>query len=199
MWTNADEVEAFIEAHKGGKWLVGDKCVLPDIEQAYEVVAVRPFKHRGKFKLYVDLEAACAVDGCGEYFLVTKEVHQWMSSPHLTRCCPEHRFGFSTPMEHAWKTQAQIAELVAKIHEAQKPKPKEPHLGPNERAVLDAVEDLSLVADDARLTDLIEHAISKLPPGDPSKRDTRRQSVVRAFNGLVQRERVRVASGRVLL
>ena len=197
MWTNADEVEDFIKAHKGGKWLVGDRCVLPDIEQAYDVVAVRPFKHRGKFKLYVDLEAACAVDGCGEYFLVTKEVHQWMSSPHLTRCCPEHRFGFSTPMEYAWKTQAQIAELAPKVKRV--PKVKEPRVGPNERAVLDAVSDLSLVADHARLTDLIGHAIGKLPPGAAGKRDTRRQSVVRALNGLVQRGRVQVASGRVLL
>lgn len=197
MWTNADEVEAFIEDHKGGKWLVGDRCVLPDIEQAYEVIAVRPFKHRGKFKLYVDLEAACAVDGCPEYFIVTKEVHQWMASPHLTRCCQEHRFGFATPMVNAWKTQAQIAELVPKRSKAKQV--KEPRVGPNERAVLEAIEDLSLLADSARLTDLVEHAIGKLPPGALGKRDTRKQSVVRALNGLVQREQVRVASGRVLL
>ena len=197
MWTNADEVEAFIEDHKGGQWSVGDRCVLPDIEQAYEVVAVRPFKHRGKFKLYVDLEAACAVDGCGEYFIATKEVHQWMSSPHMTRCCPAHRFGFNTPMEHAWKTQAQIAALVPKQRKVKKA--KGPRVGPNERAVLDAIDDLSLVADDARLVDLVEHAIGKLSPGDLSKRDTRRQSVVRAINGLVQRGRVSVSSGRVLL
>lgn len=197
MWTNADEVEAFIEDHKGGKWLVGDRCVLPDIGQAYEVIAVRPFKHRGKFKLYVDLEAACAVDGCPEYFIVTKEVHQWMASPHLTRCCPAHRFGFATPMVNAWKTQAQIAELVSKPRKAKQA--KGPRVGPNERAVLEAIEDLSLVADDARLTDLVEHAIGKLPPGALGKRDTRKQSVVRALNGLVQREQVRVASGRVLL
>lgn len=199
MWTNADEVEAFIEDHKGGKWLVGDKCVLPDIEQAYEVIAVRPFKHRGKFKLFVDLEAACAVEGCPEYFITTKEVHQWMSSPYLTRCCSEHRFGFATPMAFAWKTQAQIEEHKIKLREAAKPKPKEPRVGPNERAVLDAIEDLSLVADDVRMMDLVDHAASKLPPGDPSKRDTRRQSVVRALNGLVQRGSVKMTSGRVLL
>ena len=197
MWTNADEVAAFIADHKGGRWTVGDKFVLPDIEQAYEVIAVRPFKHRGKFKLYVDLEAACAVEGCGEYFIATKEVHQWMASPHVTRCCPEHRFGFNTPMEHAWKTQEQIAAIVPK--QPKRKKVKGPRIGPNERAVLDAMDDLSLIADAARLDDLVACAVGKLPPGDPAKRDTRKQSVVRAINGLVQRGRIEVAAGCVVL
>ena len=197
MWTNADEVAAFITDHKGGRWVVGDKFVLPDIEQAYEVIAVRPFKHRGKFKLYVDLEAACAVDGCGEYFIGTKEVHQWMASPHLTRCCSEHRFGFSTPMEHAWKTQEQIAAIVPK--QPKRKKVKGPRIGQNEQAVLDAMDDLSLITDAVRVDALVEHAVGKLPPGDPTKRDTRKQSVVRAINGLVQRGRIEVAAERVLL
>ena len=196
MWTNADEVASFIEAHRGGKWLVGDRFVLPDIEQVYEVVAVRPFKRRGKFLLFVDLEAACAVDGCENYLIVSKEVHQWMASPHLPRCCVEHKFKFSTPMDCAWKTQDQIAELKAKIAA---PVVKTPRVGLNERAVLAAIEDLGLVSEAARLTELIEYAVGKLPPGKVGPRDTRRQSVVRALNGLVRQGRVRVAEGRVLL
>jgi len=194
VWTNADEVNAFIEDHKGGKWAVGDRCVLPDIEQAYEVIAVRPFKHRGKFRLFVDLEAACAVDDCGSYFIVTKEVHQWMASPHLTRCCPEHRFGFGTPMPNAWKTQEQIAQIPVKVK-----KVKQPRVGANERALLDAIEDLSLVYDSVPSSVLVVHAVEKLPRGASGKRDTRGQSVVRALKGLVDRGRVQLDRGAVLL
>lgn len=197
MWTNADEVEAFIEDHKGGKWLVGDRCVLPDIEQAYEVVAVRPFKHRGKFKLYVDLEAACAVDGCPEYFIVTKEVHQWMSSPHLTRCCEGHRFGFNTPMEHAWKTQAQIAELVPKKRKVKKA--KGPRVGPNERAVLEAMHAMSLVGDKVGVEYVVAHAVDLLPRAENGKRDTRRQRITRAIASLAETQRITLRGDVVLL
>lgn len=197
MWTNADEVKSFIDAHKELKWLEGDRCVLPDIEQAYEVVAVRAFKRRGKFMLFVDLEAACAVEGCGEYFISTKEVHQWMSSPHLVRCCPAHRFGFSTPMEHAWKTQEQIAGMVPKQGKVKRP--KHPRIGPNEEAVLGVIGAMTLVAEAVSVDALTEQAIKRLPLGDPSKRDTRRQSVVRAIKRLAQRGRLEVVSGRVML
>ena len=114
MWSNADEVKAFIEDHKAGRWDVGDRFVLPDIEQPYTVVAVRPFRHRGKFKLFVDLEAPCAVENCEEYLIVTKEVHQWMASPYLPRCCADHKFGFSTPMQNAWKTEEDRAKIAAR-------------------------------------------------------------------------------------
>jgi hypothetical protein len=190
--TNADEVKAFIEEHKGERWTVGDRCVLPDIEQAYEVVAVRPFKRRGKFNLFVDLEAACAV--CEEYFITTKEVHQWMASPHLTRCGPAHRFGFTTPMANAWKTSDQIAALPVKVV-----KVKEPRAGANERAVLEAVGELGLVADVVPLSDLVRHAVGKLPAGNGGKRDTRRQSVVRALRGLAEIGRVGLDGERVRL
>lgn len=195
MWTNADEVKAFIEDHKGGRWSVGDRCVLPDIEQAYEVIGVRPFKRRGKFQLFVDLEAACAVDSCAEYFIVTKEVHQWMSSPHLTRCCPEHRFGFTTPMDHAWKTQEQIAQIVPKAKKAK----KAPRVGANEAAVLEAMHSMSLIGDRVGVEYVVSHAIDFLPPAENNKRDTRRQSVVRALNGLVQRGQVSLHEGLVVL
>jgi hypothetical protein len=190
--TNADEVKAFIEDHKGGQWAVGDRCVLPDIEQAYEVVAVRPFKRRGKFNLFVDLEAACAV--CEEYFITTKEVHQWMASPHLTRCCPAHRYGFTTTMANAWKTQEQISEMPVRVV-----KVKEPRAGANERAVLEAVGEMALVADVVPLPDLVRHAVGKLPAGKGGKRDTRRQSVVRALRGLAEIGRVGLEGERVRL
>ena len=190
--TNADEVKAFIEDHKGGRWTVGDRCVLPDIEQAYEVVAVRPFQRRGKFHLFVDLEAVCAV--CEEYFITTKEVHQWMASPHLTRCCPAHRYGFTTSMANAWKTQEQIAALPVKVE-----KVKQPHVGANEGAVLDAVGEMALVADVAALSDVVARAVGKLPAGKGGKRDTRRQSVVRAIRGLAEIGRVRIEGERVWL
>jgi hypothetical protein len=197
MWTNADEVKAFIEDHKGGRWSVGDRFVLPDIEQAYEAVAVRPFKHRGKFKLFVDFEAQCAVDGCGEYLITTKEVHQWMGTPHLVRCCPAHRYGFSTPMEDAWKTSEQIAQKPVKAAKVK----AEPALriGANERAVLAAVDTLSLVGDRIGVEHVISHAIDLLPPAPAGTRDTRRQRVVRALTSLVDAGRVSLWGNVIVL
>ena len=192
MWSNADEVGAFIEDHKAVRWAVGDKFCLPDIEQAYNVVAVRPFKHRGKFNLFVDLEAQCAVETCEEYFITTKEVHQWMSSPHMVRCCPDHRHGFGTPMQHAWKTKAQRLAKVAKPVKAKAP----PSVGRVEAAVLRAADDLSVLADSAIVADLVKHAIGKLEVG--AGRDTRRQMVVRAVQSLVRSGGLRLASGRVV-
>lgn len=195
MWTNADEVKAFIEGHKAGRWLVGDRFVLPDIEQAYEVVAVRPFKHRGKFKLFVDFDAQCAVEGCGEYFISTKEVHQWMSSPYLVRCCEAHRGGFSTPMRDAWKTQEQIA---ARPSAKPKAEPTGKHrMGRNEQVVLDALNDLGVVSDRVRVSDVVELAMGKL--AKDGKRDTRKQRIVRAVQSLAETQRIVVQDGAVLL
>lgn len=197
MWTNADEVKAFIEDHKGGRWVVGDRLVLPDIEQAYQVLAVRPFKHRGKFKLFVDLEALCAVEDCEEYFITTKEVHQWMGTPHLVRCCPDHRYGFATPMADAWKTSEEIAQRVPKEPKA-KPTPVL-RVGANERAVLEAMQDLSVVGDRIGVEHVISHAIDLLPPAEAGKRDTRRQRVVRALTSLVDAGRVSLWGNVIVL
>lgn len=197
MWSNADEVKAFIEDHKDGRWAVGDRLVLPDIEQPYEVIAVRPFKHRGKFKLFVDLEAACAVDGCEDYLVTTKEVHQWMKSPHLTRCCENHRYGFSTPMEHAWKTQEEREQVQVKAPVVKTPKP--PRVGVIEQAVLDALDELGLLWDEAKVGAVIDCAIGKLPPAQNGKRDTRKQTVVRAIASLSETQRITLRDGVVLL
>jgi hypothetical protein len=197
MWTNADEVKAFIEDHKGGRWVVGDRLVLPDIEQAYQVLAVRPFKHRGKFKLFVDLEALCAVEDCEEYFITTKEVHQWMGTPHLVRCCPDHRYGFATPMADAWKTSEEIAQRVPKEPKA-KPTPVL-RVGVNERAVLEAMQDLSVVGDRIGVEHVISHAIDLLPPAEAGQRDTRRQRVVRALTSLVDAGRVSLWGNVIVL
>jgi len=197
MWTNADEVKACIDDHKGGRWLVGDRLVLPDIEQAYEVIAVRPFRHRGKFKLFLDFEAQCAVNGCGEYFVTTKEVHQWMASPHLVRCCPEHRYGFATPMADAWKTSEHVAQRAPREPKA-KPKPAL-RIGVNEQAVLEAVDVLSLVGDRIDVGQMVSHAIDLLPPAEAGKRDTRRQRIVRALTSLVDAGRVSLWGSVIVL
>lgn len=197
MWTNADEVKAFIEDHKAGRWSVGDRFVLPDIEQAYEAVAVRPFKHRGKFKLFVDFDAQCAVEGCGEYFISTKEVHQWMSSPHLVRCCQEHRGAFSTPMRDAWKTSEQIAQRPVKV--AKSKATPSPRTGPNEQAVLEAMQALSLVDDRIGVEHVISHAIDFLPAAPAGQRDTRKQRVVRGLTSLADADRIVVRGGIVML
>ena len=195
MWSNADEVGAFIEDHKAVRWTVGDKFCLPDIEQAYNVVAVRPFKHRGKFNLFVDLEAQCAIETCEEYFLTTKEVHQWMTSLHLSRCCKDHRYRFSTPMRDAWMTEAQRLARPVKAVKAARGKAL-PRAGRIEAAVLVAAGELSLLADSATVADLVKHAIGKLAAG--TGRDTRRQKVVRAVQSLLRSGELHLASGRVV-
>lgn len=199
MWSNADEVEAFIADHKGGRWSVGDRLVLPDIEQPYRVIAVRPFNHRGKFKLFVDLEAPCAVEHCGEYLVATKEVHQWMTSPHLTRCCAEHRYGFSTPMSDAWKTAAQL-EVALEARQARVTRSVPTHrTGPNEDAVLQAMAAMSLVGDRVGVDALISCAVDFLPLVKNNKRDTRRQRVARAIISLRKEGRITVRDGVAVL
>jgi hypothetical protein len=198
MWSNADEVNAFIEDHKGGRWGVGDRCVLPDIEQPYTVVAVRPFSHRGKFRLFVDLEAPCAVVECQEYLVTTKEVHQWMSSPHLTRCCVAHKYGFSTGMVGAWKTAEQRAGERERL-ELRGRQEALPHVGLNERAVLEALEAVSLVGDQIGVEHVVSHAVALLPPAGRGGRDTRRQRVVRAIGSLAEAGRITLRGGAVLL
>jgi hypothetical protein len=76
---------------------------------------------------------------------------------------------------------------------------KEPRAGANERAVLEAVGELGLVADVVPLSDLVRHAVGKLPAGNGGKRDTRRQSVVRALRGLAEIGRVGLDGERVRL
>lgn len=195
MWSNADEVDAFIVGHKDLRWAVEDKFSLPDIDQVYTVVAVRPFKHRGKFNLFVDLEAQCAVETCEEYFLTTKEVHQWMASPHLSRCCKDHRFQFTTTMRDAWKTEAQRLARSVKAVKAAKVKAP-PSVGRIEAAVLHAADELSLLADSATVADMVKHAIGKLAAG--TGRDTRRQKVVRAVQSLLRSGELRMTAGRVV-
>jgi hypothetical protein len=196
MWSNADEVDAFISDHKGGQWAVGDKFVLPDIEQPYQVVAVRPFKHRGKFKLFVDLEAPCAV--CDEYLLTTKEVHQWMSSPHLMRCCSAHRRGFLTPMANAWKTAAQREAMKAKQEKVKADK-AEPRTGCVEDVVLQAMHAMSLVGDRIGVEYVVDFAVDMLPPPGYHRRDTRKQRVVRAVSSLAEAGRITVLGDVVVL
>ena len=118
-----------------------------------------------------------------------------MSSPHLTRCCEGHRFRFSTPVKGAWMTEAQRLAMPVKLIKAEKVKAP-PRVGRVEGAVLRAADELSLLADSATVADLVRHAIGKLAAG--TGRDTRRQTVVRAVQGLVRSGGLCLASGRVV-
>jgi hypothetical protein len=193
MWTNADEVMAFIEGHKDRKWEEGDRLVLPDIEQAYEVIGVRAFKRHG-FKLFVDLEAQCAVEGCEAYLITSKEVHQWANTPYLKRCCDAHRGGFRTEMKDAWKTSEEIAARPAPVV-----KEKQPRTGAKQRAVLEAMAARSLAVDRISAEHIISEAVKLLPAPGKGQRDTRRQHVMRALDILVKRGRVVVEGDVVLL
>lgn len=187
--SNGDAVQDFIRAHKGVRWLEGDSLVLPDIGQEYTVVAVRPFKTGKKFYLYVDLESTCALDDCETAFVVAKEVHEWMGSRHLTRCCSAHRRMFYTPMEQAWKTKeeretlAQRAAVTAKAKTARKAARKAPEWGVSEKAVLAALDGLSVLYGAVAAPVVVSQAMAALDR--PSGRDTRKQSATRALRGLI--------------
>ena len=116
-----------------------------------------------------------------------------MSSPHLSRCCEIHRFQFSTPVKGAWMTEAQRLARPVKQPKAKAP----PRVGRIEGAVLRAADELSVLADSSSVADLVRHAIGKLEAG--TGRDTRRQTVVRAVQGLVRSGGLRLAAGRVVL
>lgn len=197
MWTNADAVEEFIEGHKDRRWCAGDSFVLPDIEQTYSVLTVRPFRHRDRFYLYVDIEAQCAVEGCGTYFMATKDVHQWKTNRNLPRCCAAHRYQFKTDMVNAWKTSAEIAAIVPKPPKVKR-KPKSRVLGVNELALHRALQHCGLVTDRPSLEDVIQTAVALLdkPQG---KRDTRRQVVKRAILQMLGRKALVIEDGCCVL
>lgn len=194
-WTNADEVEAFIAEHKD-RWSVGDKFVLPDIEQAYTVLAVRPFRNRGKFRLFVDLEAECAVEGCGDYLVTTKEVHQWRASRYLMRCCEAHNRQFTTTMPGAWKTKAEREALRAERargfedvpRAAEKAATRLGRRGKWERAVL-AVYD---AGSQSSACSLLREVTGTLPGHLCGDRDVVSQNVARAIRSLRAKGLIRV-------
>ena len=92
LWSNADAVVEFLEQHRERRYVVGDYVVLPDIGQRYDVVAVRPFRRDGRLFMFLDLEAVCAVEGCGSVFRTDMEVNRWRKGRKLRRCCPEHQW-----------------------------------------------------------------------------------------------------------
>lgn len=217
MWTNADAVEAFFEAHRGERWKAGDRLVLPDIGQVYEVLDVRVFRPQGKVDLWLDLEAECAVRGCGNRFVLAMRVRQWRQQLYLTRCCDEHRRQWHTPMAGAWsrgadlarqaERKAEVARKVAAFEaaEAERLAGERERLGiaieaqgSSERAVLDAFMDLGLVYEAVPPEALLRAAVDNLEAPTGGKRDTRRQSAVRALNSLMKRGVLRAGRGGVI-
>ena len=192
-FSNADEVASFLDEHADRRFEVGETFVLPDIGQEYTVVAARPFTLGGRFHLYLDLEAQCAVPDCGQVLSCAVDVRLWRNKTSLPRCCPTHRYGFRSPMDGAWKTLEQRLEIMeerdrkaarnAQKEQAKQRLRKEARRGPAQRAVLAAKADLELVSDAPGAEAVVRLAASKLPR-PASKRDTRRQQVVRAYRAL---------------
>jgi hypothetical protein len=186
MWTNADEVKGFLDEHpRGVRFNVGDRFVLPDIEQAYVVHAVRPFKTKRGVEVYLEFASTCAVEDCGCEFLFTKSLSEMCKSPYVMRTCPEHRRAWKTPMEDAWKTseERKAAEAARESKEQEALERSGLRMGSNERLVIDALEDLLLVDDAPTVSALLAHAVGKMPYL-VGKRDTRRQQVSRALANL---------------
>lgn len=194
VWSNADEVMTFIEDHDNCRFEVGHAFTLPDIGQTYTVIAARPFRRNKSFYLFLDLETVCAVEDCSNLFVISVDVNRWRKSRHLTRCCQEHSYKFSTSMPYAWKTaderyalQQQDDERARRrdLVEAEKERQRnEVKVGLVEQAVLDAVQDLDLVSPRHSREDVIRASIPKLKPAAAGTRDTRKQQVARAYRNL---------------
>lgn len=193
MLSNADEVISFLDQHVDRRFEVGESFVLPDVGQEYTVVAARPFTLGGKFHLYLDLEAQCAVPECEQVLSCAVDVRLWRNKTSLPRCCPTHRYGFRSPMEGAWKTLEQRLELMEEQdrkaqrkqqrEQAKERLRREARRGPAQSAVLAAKADLELVTAAPDREQVVRLAMSKLPR-PASRRDTRKQQVVRAYRAL---------------
>lgn len=196
-WSNADEVIRFLNEHKGVNFEVGEYFALPDIEQVYTVVAVRPFRHKGSFYLFLDLEAECAVAECRNTFAVSMDVNRWRKSRYITRCCAEHPHKFSTSMRMPWKTIEERCELIEagrisgerrrKLEAALAQHKRSRRIGVTQAAVRAALQDLAVLGAKPKDEDIVRLAIAKLPV-PKGRRDTRKQRVVRALARLRQTE-----------
>ena len=194
VWSNADEVMTFIEDHDNCRFEVGHAFTLPDIGQTYTVIAARPFRRNKSFYLFLDLETVCAVEDCSNPFVISVDVNRWRKSRHLTRCCQEHSYKFSTSMPYAWKTaderyalQQQDDERARRraLVEAEKERQRnEVKVGSVEQIVLSTAQDLDLVSPHPSVDAVVAAAVPKLRPSAAGLRDTRKQQAVRAYHRL---------------
>ncbi len=161
--------------------------MLPDIGQEFEVAAVRPFRHSGKFHMFLDLVAACAIEDCTDVLAVSVDVNRWRKSRYLPRCCPAHSHQFKTPMRNAWKTaeeRAEIAEARLRARQSRDIQSQDVRMriGAVQRVVLDVWWDwLQLLGDTPDHEAVIAAAVDRLPPPVAGERDTRRQRAARAL------------------
>ena len=189
QWTNADAVDAFVEAHQ--RFSPGDNFVLPDADQQYTVVRVGTYRSKHKVTPYLELEAPCAV--CGEMFAFTKDVMELRTSRHVVRTCSEHRRGWQTPVSGAWLTSSE--HMRRAIHERAMKDARESgalqaaeerkgvkRRGRMERHVLEVT---SLIGGcGIALPDLVNCVVQLLPAPAEGARDTRKQVVTRAIHSI---------------
>jgi hypothetical protein len=193
MWSNADEVVQFLDSHRNRRYEVGETFVLPDIGQEFEVMAVRPFRHNGKFHLFLDLIAMCAIEDCTDVLAVSVDINRWRKSRYLPRCCPEHSYQFKTPMQNAWKTAEELADIAeARLQVRQSGDAQTPgvrvRIGAVQYVVLDVLYDwLELLGDKPDHETVIATAVDRLPPPAAGERDTRRQRATRALQLLLDK------------
>ncbi len=174
---NKDVVTQFLAQ---GRYEVGDTFTLPDIDQVFEVVTVRPFTREGKFFLFLDLASICAVEGCDELLVFPVEANRWKKAYYVTRTCTEHRGCFRSPVKGAWGSTGRSSPLKGKKRGAHKP-----HVGRVQRQVLDALEALSLVYEKPSRDQVVE-LVARYMDAPTVGRDTRRFRAERAYDLLVK-------------
>lgn len=170
---NADVVKEFSGRKR---FEVGDEFVLPDVDQVYEVTAVRPFTKNGKLMLYLDLAAICAVHGCDEMLEIAIDVYPWRRALYLTRTCPEHRGRFRSPVRDAWSGSHRVSPLKGKARG-----PHKPHVGRIQRRVLEAYWAWELIVEVPTREQVVETVVQEMEPPSVG-RDTRRFRAERAYD-----------------
>lgn len=191
-FTNHDAVHDFLDRGRE-PFAVGDTFTLPDIGQAYTLVKVSYAESKsGQKWLYLALQTICAFEGCETEFVTLRQIRELRQSPYLTRCCPDHRRMFMTPMANAWKSADWHWENNAKPAPPPKPaKRSGPPVRPRtdlEKRVLRLAEEMALVRDRIGLVEFGNQCAAYLAPPLAGRRDTRQQVAVRAARRLSHRE-----------
>jgi hypothetical protein len=154
--TNQDARAAFARQAMS-RWVdVGERLVLPEVNQQYEVIGHRTWSAQPSEQpdVFLIMASACCV--CGKPF----SFETYVNFKYLPRTCIAHHH-------------------VSMRHAPKQPKPR-PSRSPVQDAVLDVIGVYALIHDRVPMADAIQTMIERLPQRNAT-RDIRRQEVRRAI------------------
>jgi hypothetical protein len=92
----------------------GSTFTLPDVDQTYTLLAMGFFGKKGERKRpLLKLEAECAVEGCREMFVTSKQPVDLRTPRGIVRTCATHRGKWRTKAKYPWTPGAQRDKLLA--------------------------------------------------------------------------------------